>query len=85
MAVDGVSEQSRDVLRMWTIYYSHRDYPGLFVVRGFDIVRGHGEPVPHPSVRTATSLELARELVPHGLYRLERSADDDPSVVETWL
>lgn len=82
MAEDGVNEP---VLTMWQIFYSPLDYPGLYVVRGFDIVRGLTEPVPREHKEVAICLEDARHLVPRGLYRLERSERDHESVVETWM
>ncbi len=86
---DGESElggdAGRDVFTMWTIYHSPRDSPGLYAVRAFDIVRGLIEPVPREHYEVMPSLEMARDCVPRGLYRLERSEGDDPSVVETWM
>ena len=72
-----------DVLRMWTIYESPRDYPGRFVVRGWTVQR---EPVPDElPTAVVDTLAAARRHVPVGLFRLDRDPDDDPTIVETWL
>ena len=68
-------------LRQYTIYDHPRDFPGGFVVREWEISAGG-----MASVRawTAPSLEAARELIPEGLFCLQRDAADDPVIVETW-
>lgn len=73
-----------DGLRTWTIYDHPRDHPDHFVVRGWTAT-AHHDPIPDPHVRLARSLDEARDLLPHGLYRLERQTNDDPCIVETWL
>jgi hypothetical protein len=70
-------------LRQYTIYDRPRDYPEGFVVREWLIERGNPQPQPGRSW-TAVSLAGARSWVPDGLFRIPRSADDDPRILETW-
>ena len=72
-----------DDLSLWTIYDHPTDMPDGFVVRRWQITKGGA--VPDPEARLAMTLEEARTLIPPGLYRLERVAEDDPKIVETWL
>jgi hypothetical protein len=70
--------------RMFTIYQSPDDYPGLFVVRAFLTV--DGEPVPEPGEPgKAHTLVQARALLPQGLVCFPRDDSDPPSVVEIWI
>lgn len=66
-------------LPMWTIYASPMDCPGRFLVRLFIDSA--------PTLRSWIALTIgeARSTIPQGLYRLDRSPEDHPSVVETWL
>lgn len=77
-----------DVLYQWTVYEDPSDYPGMYVVRRFTIVRnGDGPPViesdPEPMIVT-DSLDEAREVIPRGAYCLGRHPDDDPAIFEVW-
>jgi hypothetical protein len=72
------------VLTMFTIYDSPTNYPGRFVVRRWDIVRGQAEPQPREEVACATLCE-ARAYVPPGMERTVRDPSDVPCIVETWL
>jgi hypothetical protein len=74
-----------DVLTMFTIFRSPADYPGKFVLRGFDVIRGQAEPRPHAVHVVCDSLEQVRACVPSGLYCIGREPGDHESVVETWL
>ncbi len=75
-------------LRMYVIYYSPRDYPGMYVVREWyvhDRARSASEPC-----AVAPTLEEARaklRALPRGpgLYKLGPHPDDDPTVVEVWV
>ena len=40
---------------------------------------------PEAILAVADSLEQARAAIPRGLQRLDRLADDDPVIVETWI
>lgn len=70
-------------LRLWTIYDHPADFPEVFVVRGF--TAEVGGPIADRHVRTATTLDGARSLVPPGLVCIARYPTDDPKIVETWL
>jgi hypothetical protein len=70
-------------LSMWTIYRKPADYPDGYVVREW-IIGAAAEPVPGEGKRAVT-LEKARELVPPGMYKLNRQDGDDPVIVETWV
>lgn len=67
----------------YTIYDHPRDYPNHWVVRRFRIASGCF--IPEQECQIADSLEQARRLIPSGLTRFERSPDDSPEVVETWM
>jgi len=70
-----------DTLSIWTVYDHPRDYPHCYVARQF-----RGEQ-PTNSVIISADLEKLRAvlLAEMGLTRLERSANDDPVILETWL
>jgi hypothetical protein len=69
-------------VRIFTVYKSPRDYEGQFVVRERDVTAGNVEV---GSARTAATLEEARALIPKGADRIDRSPDDDPTIVESWM
>lgn len=73
-----------NVLVMFTIFRSAADYPGKYVLRGFDVARGQTEPRPHSVHLVCDTLEQARDAVPGGLYCIGREPGDHESVVETW-
>ena len=67
---------------IWTIYEAPADFPDGFVTRPWTIT-GRG---PTPGMaHLAGTLEDARANVPAGLIRMDRAADDDPTIVETWI
>lgn len=75
---------SDNVLRMWTIYQHPNDYPDLYVARLFE-VDGNGSR-PTGSIVIAETLDRLREEMIHmGLTPINRSPEDDPVIVETWL
>lgn len=71
-------------MSQWVVYRHPRDYPEKFVLRRWDITRGHVL-IATDEVALADTLELIREAVPPGLYCLKRFAEDDPRIVEVWL
>lgn len=81
----------RSELYQYTIYDHPTDYPDGFVVRAHAILGpGKDDPAGVP-VRPvvlgglgAPDLEHARQHVPEGLFRIDRSPDDHPNVVEVW-
>jgi hypothetical protein len=72
------------MLSLWTIYFNPSDYPGLYVTRRFDIIRGSG-PEPDETVFIGATLEGARRAIPTGATNVGREPDDEPQIVETWL
>lgn len=74
----------RDVLVMWTITYDTADFPGRYVVRGFDITPQGPRPHEGP-IYVGPSLVEARSMVPVGSWRQVRDPADDPVIVESWF
>lgn len=76
------------VMTQWIVYFNPSDYPGLYVVRPWDIVRGELEPRSRREHWLCSTLEEARALILRGdpgLYCLPRNPGDDPVIVEVWL
>ena len=73
----------QDWLSIWVIFKSPDDFPGEFVVREQRITAGVVSIAPEIHARGA-SLEDVRQMIPPGLYRLDRHPEDPPCVVETW-
>ncbi len=69
---------------MWVVYREPADYPpGSWVARRWAI---YDLPQPTPEVIVATRLAALDELfLERGYTRLERSPDDEPHVVCTWV
>ena len=76
-------------ITIWTIYDHPADYPHHFVVRSWRVAEADGcscVVVLVPGVGyIANTLDEAREKIPPGLSNVERMADDDGVVVESWL
>jgi len=72
-----------DVLEMWTVYDHPRDMPDCFVARLFLVKAGAMEVT--GIFRAAPTLDEVRAMLPLGLYRLPRSENDEPQIVEVWL
>jgi hypothetical protein len=73
----------RGALSLWTIYEKPLDHAHGFLARRFESNQdGDG-----PTLDTVTGeLEHIRDIFTRaGLYRLGRSPDDEPQVVETWV
>jgi hypothetical protein len=71
-------------LIQYAIYDHPSDFPEHFVVRQWH-VNDDGDITPALWCDVAKSLDAARALLPPGLLRLERLANDDPVIVEVWL
>ncbi|TAL42613.1 MAG: hypothetical protein EPN91_07915 [Salinibacterium sp.] len=66
------------------IYNRPSDYPDGYLVKTYIVERGNiapGKILGH----SLPSLEAARELVPDGMWRIERLPGDDPVIVEVWV
>lgn len=67
------------MLEIWTVYKYPIDMLGHFVARKWWMDQPTGE-----FFHDAT-LEALRDKLPKGLIRMERSPQDDPVIVETWI
>jgi hypothetical protein len=67
------------VLSIWTIYKRPADFPQGFIARRFELDK------PTSDTRTAFTIDEIRSLIPPGLYRIPRHANDDPCIVEVWI
>ena len=68
-----------ETLELWTVYDSPIDLPGRFVARKWMLDR------PTDELLQDKTLDGLRQKLPQGLVRLERSPQDDPKIVETWV
>lgn len=66
-----------------SVYLNPKDYPGKFVARLFDIQAGHVCITRY--IMISDSLEDIRNEMPAGLYRLDRTQDDDLELLEVWV
>lgn len=69
-------------LPQFVIYRSPADYPGKYVVRMWRTLVDAG---PTPFIGITNTLDAAREIVPFGLFRMQRFVEDDPCIVEVWF
>lgn len=67
----------------YAIYDHPSDYPDSFVVRKWIIE--DGKILPGELVGKADTLSEARNLVPDGLFRINRFEQDDSVLTEVWL
>lgn len=67
------------MLELWTVYDSPIDLPGRFVARKWLLDQ------PTRELLQDKTLEGLRAKLPQGLTCLQRSPQDDPKIVETWL
>src|SRR5580693_4085319 len=78
-----LGDNDMEVLTIWRVFYNPGDYPGKWVLRGFD-VKPEG-PQPHADCVVADSLAEIRAAVPVGLWPLPRNRHDDPAIYESWF
>lgn len=69
-------------LPQFVIYNSPSDYPGKYVVRMWLIGHKMG---PTNMVVVVDDLKQARDLLPPGMFCMERAPEDDDKIVETWF
>lgn len=62
------------------VYKNPSDYPGKYVARVFDMNRPT-----NLAVVAETYEELLEAIPTQAMTRMERSAKDDPVIVETWI
>lgn len=74
----------RECFEMWTVYEKPSDYPDQYVARRFEITAGKAAPT--SDVITSLFLEhVRRHMRERGLYRIDRTPQDEPQIVECWL
>lgn len=74
----------KNKLYVWTVYDHPSDYPFGFIARRFSVSKGG--PQPTDDVVMSEEVEAIRDTLSlQGLYRLDRSPEDDPTIVESWL
>lgn len=61
------------------VYFSPDDYPGRYVARVFDLQQ------PTSLIIVKDDLDAIRASIPPIFARLDRSAEDVPAIVETWI
>lgn len=71
-------------LPIWVIYYSPKDYPGLFVLRA-QYLNGDGTLSHSALAISAQTLEKIRGHLPPGLTLIGRQPQDEPQIVECWI
>ena len=69
-------------LSLWTVYQQPTDHPDKCVARRWTVTPA---PAPTEDVLLADDLDALRQMLPHGLVRMERNPEDDPKIVETWI
>lgn len=79
--------QDGDVLRMWTLYESPLDFPGMWVLREWAVTGNpDGEPRPLSGIFVSpTPGPLRARMEAMGLFRLARHPSDEPQIVESWI
>lgn len=71
------------MLDMYVVYERPRDFPNSFVVRHWIIDGKGGKPTDWLVV--GKTLDQVRQAIPGYCVRLERSPEDEPQIVESWL
>jgi len=73
----------RGCLSLWTIYEKPLDHPDGFIARRHEGCKGGH----HPTMDTVEGdLRTIRSTFERaGLFKIERSPEDDPCIVETWV
>lgn len=78
------------LLPIWTVYWSPTDMPDKAVARPMFI--GRTEPGAPESTMlvsraclVADTVEAVRALLPPDLFRMPRTTEDEPQIVESWL
>ena len=77
-------EVSPEGLVVYVVYKDPKDFPGKYVVRSQKAWVGVVLVMSLP-IYVGDSIDGARAVIPKGLYRLDRSRHDDPSIVESWF
>ena len=75
---------SKMVAVMVAVYDHPKDFPESYVARVHIVGRGRHWPSPTIFIVRDT-LEAVRAAIPAGMHRMNRSPNDDPCIVETYL
>jgi hypothetical protein len=78
--LDNEARRLNDILT-WAVYNSPSDLPGKIVARPHSM-RFNGPLLCHIQ---ADDLDSLREMLPRGLYRIDRAPTDDAVILETWV
>lgn len=78
-----LQNRSRELgdLLTWTIYRSPSDAPGKMIARPHSA--RHNAPLLHHI--EADNIDALRDMLPPGLFRMQRAPSDDAVIVETWI
>ena len=71
-------------LEMMVVYRHPTDFPDKYVVRRWTCMSSGAKADPVPLI-VCNTLEEARAAIPQWMVHLERSAGDDPAILEVWL
>lgn len=71
-------------LRMFVLYHSPADYPGLWVMRRWD-VSNELQATDEVWISASSPEPLRERCRGRGMFRMPRQEGDDPVIVETWL
>lgn len=72
----------RGALPMWTVYDRPKDHPDGFIARMHEVA---GASIATDKTVTGELGALREIFVKAGLFKLPRSEDDEPQIVETWI
>jgi hypothetical protein len=77
-------------MRTITVYCRPLDYPAEFVARAFEYLPALGMPCPGELIARGQTLkaiyeQIEPEIRAAGMVRFRRAADDELSIVETWI
>jgi hypothetical protein len=71
------------MLDMYVVYDHPTDFPNHFVVRHWIIGAGRAKPTDRCVI--GKTLDEVRTAIPAYCVRLERSPEDEPQVLESWV
>jgi hypothetical protein len=69
---------------LFCIYFNPLDYPGHYVAREWRYNGSLWYPM-DPPLAVSTQLGAVRAVIPMGWQHVERHADDDVAILETWI
>ena len=75
---------TEDVLSLWVVYDHPIDYPDVYAARLHQVSES-GQRATHHVLTAGDLEEIRAALNAFGLVRVNRGAEDDPKIVETWL